>query len=59
MGKRPRLRRSVSALAHADTPPAFANYNQLLCGQTLPVTFRNTRPHPCGLVSNERYRAET
>jgi murein DD-endopeptidase MepM/ murein hydrolase activator NlpD len=35
------------------------NYNQLPCGQTVPVTFRNTRLHSCGLVSNERYRAET
>lgn len=34
------------------------NYNQLPCGQTLPVTFRNTRPQACGLVSDERYRAE-
>jgi murein DD-endopeptidase MepM/ murein hydrolase activator NlpD len=34
------------------------NYNQLPCGQTLPVTFRNARPHPCGLASNEGYRAE-
>lgn len=34
------------------------NYNQLPCGQTLPIVFRNTRPHACGLVSNERYRAE-
>ncbi|HEX2249419.1 MAG TPA: M23 family metallopeptidase [Gemmatimonadales bacterium] len=33
------------------------HYNQLPCGQTLPITFRNTRPHRCGLVSNERYRA--
>ena len=33
------------------------NYNQLPCGQTLPITFSNTRPHPCGLASNERYRA--
>jgi murein DD-endopeptidase MepM/ murein hydrolase activator NlpD len=33
------------------------HYNQLPCGQTLPVTFRNTRPHLCGLVSNQRYRA--
>jgi len=34
------------------------DYNRLPCGQTVPVTFRNTRPHPCGLVSDERYRAE-
>lgn len=33
------------------------NYNQLPCGQTLPLTFRNTRPHPCGLQPNEAYFA--
>jgi murein DD-endopeptidase MepM/ murein hydrolase activator NlpD len=27
------------------------NYNQLPCGQTLPVTFRNTSRHTCGLVT--------
>jgi len=32
-------------------------YNQLPCGQTLPLTFRNTRPHPCGLQPNEAYLA--
>ena len=34
------------------------NYNRLPCGQTLPLTFRNTRPHPCGLVAGEWYRAQ-
>jgi murein DD-endopeptidase MepM/ murein hydrolase activator NlpD len=34
------------------------NYNQLPCGQTLPVTFRNTKPHACGLVPGESYKAE-
>jgi murein DD-endopeptidase MepM/ murein hydrolase activator NlpD len=35
-------------------PPA---YNALPCGQTVPVTFRNTAPHPCGLVPGVRYLA--
>lgn len=33
------------------------NYNQLPCGQTLPVTFRNTVPHACGLIPGRSYRA--
>ncbi|WP_419147628.1 M23 family metallopeptidase [Pseudoalteromonas 'SMAR'] len=33
------------------------NYNQLPCGQTLPVTFSNTREHQCGLKTGERYTA--
>lgn len=33
------------------------NYNQLPCGQTLPVTFRNTSPHACGLVPGRSYAA--
>jgi murein DD-endopeptidase MepM/ murein hydrolase activator NlpD len=33
------------------------NYNRLPCGQTVPVTFRNTRSHPCGLVPGEWYAA--
>ena len=33
------------------------NYNQLPCGQTLPVTFRNTSPHACGLVPGRSYMA--
>ena len=32
-------------------------YNELPCGQTLPLTFRNTRPHTCGLQPNESYIA--
>jgi murein DD-endopeptidase MepM/ murein hydrolase activator NlpD len=32
-------------------------YNLLPCGQTLPLTFRNTAPHPCGLVPGLRYLA--
>lgn len=32
-------------------------YNQLPCGRTLPVSFRNTRPHACGLAPQERYRS--
>ncbi len=34
------------------------NYNQLPCGQTLPITFRNTRAHACGLVPGESYIAK-
>lgn len=33
------------------------NYNQLPCGQTLPVTFRNTSSHACGLVTGRSYVA--
>lgn len=33
------------------------DYNRLPCGQTLPLTFRNTEPHPCGLVAGLRYTA--
>lgn len=33
------------------------NYNQLPCGQTLPVTFRNTSPHACGLLPGRSYMA--
>jgi murein DD-endopeptidase MepM/ murein hydrolase activator NlpD len=33
------------------------NYNQLPCGQTLPVTFRNTTRHTCGLVPGRSYTA--
>jgi murein DD-endopeptidase MepM/ murein hydrolase activator NlpD len=33
------------------------NYNQLPCGQTLPVTFRNTTTHTCGLVPGRSYVA--
>ena len=32
-------------------------YNRLPCGRTLPLTFRNTRSHPCGLIGGERYVA--
>lgn len=32
-------------------------YNQLPCGQTVPVTFKNTHPHQCGLEEGMRYRA--
>ena len=34
------------------------NYNQLPCGRTLAVTFRNTVPHPCGVVPDVTYLAE-
>jgi len=33
------------------------NYNRLPCGRTLPVAFRNTQPHACGLLPNESYTA--
>lgn len=33
------------------------NYNQLPCGQTVPVTFNNTDTHACGLKSGREYRA--
>ena len=38
--------------------PDDANYNNLPCGETVPVTFRNTTPHPCGLAVGQSYRAE-
>ena len=28
------------------------------CDQTMPITFRNTRPHPCGVVVGDIYVAE-
>lgn len=33
------------------------NYNSLPCGQTVPVTFRNTKSHSCGLSAGEEYSA--
>ena len=36
------------------TPP---NYNELPCGQTFPLTFRNTTPHHCGLELGVAYTA--
>lgn len=33
-------------------------YNELPCGQTLPVTFRNTSESECGPVPGERYVAQ-
>lgn len=33
-------------------------YNELPCGQTLPMTFRNTSQHACGLVPGQSYVAE-
>lgn len=33
------------------------HYNRLPCGQTLPVTFKNTRPHTCGLKAKQKYPA--
>jgi len=35
-------------------PPS---YNRLPCGRTVPVSFRNTEPHACGLRSKQAYRA--
>jgi murein DD-endopeptidase MepM/ murein hydrolase activator NlpD len=32
-------------------------YNRMPCGQTLPVSFRNTAPHMCGLEPGRTYRA--
>lgn len=32
-------------------------YNTLPCGQTIPVSFRNTQPHSCGLEKGETYTA--
>ena len=37
------------------SPPG---YNDLPCGQTHPLTFRNTSPHPCGLANGEFYTAQ-
>mgnify|MGYP000197477343 CR=1 FL=1 len=33
------------------------HYNQLPCGQTVPISFKNTRFHHCGLKSGESYIA--
>jgi len=33
-------------------------YNDLPCGQTLPVTFRNSGPQPCGVTEERFYRAD-
>lgn len=33
------------------------NYNQLPCGQTVPLTFKNTKAHRCGLKTGEKYTA--
>lgn len=33
------------------------NYNKLPCGQTLPVSFKNTQAHQCGLAAGETYTA--
>lgn len=32
-------------------------YNDLPCGQTLPVSFRNTEAHSCGLAASQPYTA--
>jgi len=32
-------------------------YNQLPCGMTIPVSFRNTEPHSCGLTAGKAYSA--
>lgn len=50
----PHLHFDVQACG-VNLPP---NYNQLPCGQTLPVTFRNTSPHACGLVPGKSYIAQ-
>jgi len=33
------------------------HYNRLPCGQTIPVSFKNTAPHQCGLKAGETYTA--
>ncbi|RJE78299.1 metalloendopeptidase [Pseudoalteromonas sp. MSK9-3] len=33
------------------------NYNALPCGQTIPITFKNTQSHTCGLKSGTEYKA--
>ncbi len=33
------------------------NYNQLPCGMTIPISFRNTSPHVCGLEAGKAYEA--
>jgi len=33
------------------------NYNQMPCGQTVPVIFRNTEEYACNLVSGKTYKA--
>ncbi len=35
-------------------PPS---YNKLPCGQTVPLTFKNTKAHSCGLKTGEKYTA--
>ena len=34
------------------------HYNRLPCGRTVPVVFRNTTPHLCGLRAGVTYRAD-
>lgn len=41
-------------LCGPNLPP---NYNKLPCGQTLPISFRNTETHRCGLEVGKTYRA--
>ncbi|MCV2883964.1 M23 family metallopeptidase [Aestuariibacter sp. AA17] len=33
------------------------HYNQMPCGQTIPVTFKNTDSHKCGLQAGVEYKA--
>jgi len=33
------------------------NYNQLPCGQTVPITFKNTQKHHCGVKAGIKYAA--
>ena len=33
-------------------------YNRLPCGMTVPLSFRNTIPHSCGLEAGRSYTAE-
>lgn len=33
------------------------DYNPIPCGMTVPLTFRNTQPHACGLEARGSYQA--
>ncbi len=51
---RPHLHLDVQTCG-PNLPPG---YNDLPCGQTLPVSFRNTSGHVCGLEEEQSYRAQ-
>ncbi len=52
---RPHLHFDVQSCG-PNLPPG---YNDLPCGHTVPVTFRNTAAHSCGLAEDRFYRADT